>query len=1014
VILRYPDNEILEYSEATTITQGSYALKAVAPMTTTLNNALTRIITSPINLSNKTAITFDLRSSRTGANIKLGFHDSGGTTSEITPTIVSANTFQSVSFDISGVSNVNKDAIDKIIITIMNADAANTFYVDNILGVNPSLTSWVSSDSIATPISIDTSVKMEGYGSVKTTTTVASAATLDNMEYASDADAQTAYPQSLPTGGTITVVGGYRIHTFTSSGTWTNVTYGPTTIEALVVGGGGGGYNGTTVGGGGGGGAGGVLYSSGMSVSATDYSVTVGAKGGINTNGNNSVFNGLTAYGGGAPNNAGGSGGGARNANYTYGAGTAGQGYHGGSGVDGVYTGGPGGGAGAAGANSTSNSPAAGGVGLQYSISGTATYYGGGGGACWYKPGYAGGLAADGAGTIGGGGHGGSSWNCGEAGTGQDGIVILRYPDNRILQYSESSIKTQGSYSLKGVAPITTSLNNSITRTLTTPLDLSNKTAITFDLRSSRTGANIKLGFHDSGGTTSEITPTIVSANTFQSVSFDISGVSNVNKDAIDKIIITIMNADAANTFYVDNIQTTQKSSLNDTISLTTAATNLSSHQNISLWVRSTIAGQTMRFQFGETDSSEQTYDITITSANTWEQKVWDISGISSTARDAVTKYAFKVANASVSQTFYFDDVYANLGVNQPTSLLTEGLVNPVVNTYNPNFTAIHNDPDNQTAIYYRIQVNTASDFSGTTMWDSGKTSIAAVPSGSRSSNITYAGSTLQCHRTTYYWRIMFWDDEGTSSAWSDYQTFMIQTPPDTPSLDHPTDTQVNAPLFVSFKTTASDEDSDYLRYKILVCTDNAMMTGCQTLDQTTNQSGWMNQDSQSNTAYSSGTQATYTSPTAFAQGTTYYWKTYAIDPAGTNSWSTTQTTPYSFTTITIPSTPQSCIGLIKSADNTTIQLQWSDPLADQHVFEISKSIDSGTFNLLTTTAIGATQYLDTIASGHSYGYRIRGRITDSDGNYVYSTDYCTTNTANVQTGTVGISGLKLKGLQLH
>jgi len=33
---------------------------------------------------------------------------------------------------LSAVSNTNKDAIDSVIITIINADAANTFYIDNL------------------------------------------------------------------------------------------------------------------------------------------------------------------------------------------------------------------------------------------------------------------------------------------------------------------------------------------------------------------------------------------------------------------------------------------------------------------------------------------------------------------------------------------------------------------------------------------------------------------------------------------------------------------------------------------------------------------------------------------------------------------------------------------------------------------------------------------------------------------------------------------------------------------
>ncbi|MEO5355339.1 MAG: tail fiber domain-containing protein, partial [Magnetococcus sp. XQGC-1] len=65
-------------------------------------------------------------------DLNIGIHDSGGTTTEITPNITSADTYQSVTWDISGVSNANKDAIDQIIITIVNASAANTFYIDNM------------------------------------------------------------------------------------------------------------------------------------------------------------------------------------------------------------------------------------------------------------------------------------------------------------------------------------------------------------------------------------------------------------------------------------------------------------------------------------------------------------------------------------------------------------------------------------------------------------------------------------------------------------------------------------------------------------------------------------------------------------------------------------------------------------------------------------------------------------------------------------------------------------------
>ena len=121
-----------------------------------------------------------------------------------------------------------------------------------------------------------------------------------------------------------------------------------------------------------------------------------------------------------------------------------------------------------------------------------------------------------------------------------------------LQSYSESTIKTQGSYALKAVAAITSSLNKTLTHTFASPLDLTGVKNLRFDMRASRTGANVKLGLHDTGGTTTELTPTIATTDTFQTFSWDLSGVADANKDAIDTFIITITNADSANTFYLD------------------------------------------------------------------------------------------------------------------------------------------------------------------------------------------------------------------------------------------------------------------------------------------------------------------------------------------------------------------------------------------------------------------------------------------------------------------------------
>jgi hypothetical protein len=232
----------------------------------------------------------------------------------------------------------------------------------------------------------------------------------------------------IATGGNvITEVGEWRIHRFTSSGTFTVTGYkgDSLTVDYLIVAGGGGG--GMDMGGGGGGGA--VLNGT-MVLGTGAYTITVGAGGtgapaagtnGQNTShqynisatagGNSSAF-GFTANGGGyggssyfgyTPNYGyggnGGNGGGA--SGYSDGntgrAGSGNQGYNGGSNGGQYYSGG-GGGAGAVGASGTAR--ANGGVGKLVNILGKPFYWGGGGGGAAYS------LGTGGDGGLGGGGGG--------------------------------------------------------------------------------------------------------------------------------------------------------------------------------------------------------------------------------------------------------------------------------------------------------------------------------------------------------------------------------------------------------------------------------------------------------------------------------------------------------------------------------------------------------------------------------------------------------------------------------
>ena len=1074
--------------------------------------------------------------------------------------------------------NNNQITITKVITPegldwLNNKTRTYPIVIDLVIDTADTAASWVSSDTTNTVVSQETSLKMEGTGSVKVQTTTGISSTIDLMEYSSDANAQAAFASNTftATGGTETTSGIYRVHTYLSgTSSFTPSTSG--NVEALVVGGGGGGgaSSGASAGGGGGGG---LVYNSSFAVTAGAKTVTVGdggPGGTINTTnsgtkGTDSVFSTITATGGGAgggggkAGGAGGSGGGGGTNAGAGGSGTSGQGYAGGTAqTNGAFNSGGGGGAGGVGAGSGSTGN--GGVGVSSSISGSSLYYsGGGGGSSYTGASSTGGSSIGGIGGAyslgieatagmtnrGGGGGGGKRYSAGS--DGGSGIVIIRYPYQTLLSYSEATIKTQGTYSLKGIAKATNSLNQTLTRTIGSPLNLTNNTSVSFDIRSTRTGSNIKVGLHDSGGTTTEITPNITSANAFQTVTIDLSGVSNANKDVIDQIVITIVNADADNTFYIDNFGETNNS-YNDTITLTKAATDLTSITQLSFWVRSTVTGSFARFQFGETVSSEQTYNITIDSANTWEKKIWDISGITGSARNAVTKFAFLFTSDTQGAAFYFDDIRqandsptipsldspTNAATNQsplpalkttatdtesdylrykiefctnaemttgcqtftqpttypqtgwtgqdaetdgsnftayasgtqatytlqsvldpastyywrsyaidqggsdsygstqaspysfttttaptaPTIPYAEGTANPTnVLDLTPEFSAIHNDTDGDAANYYEINVNTNNSFTGTVMWNSEAVSMSNLANGARSTNVSYAGTALTFNGATYYWRIRFTDTFGAVGAWSATQNFTLNTVPTTPSLDAPTNTATGIGLFPSLLTTDTDINSDYLRYKIELCTDVGMSTGCQTFTQPTTypQTGWTGQDAETDgsnfTAYASGTQATYTIQSTLYPATTYYWRSYAIDQGGSNTWSATQTPPRSFTTTPAPAVATSC-RIRESLTDSSLTTVWTDNAFDENNYEVQRSVDGGAFSVLATTlAANSVSYQDsTITDGHTYQYRVAPYFTAGP---TYAT-WCTTQTLNLQLGIFSIKGLNLKGLNLH
>ena len=119
--------------------------------------------------------------------------------------------------------------------------------------------------------------------------------------------------------------------------------------------------------------------------------------------------------------------------------------------------------------------------------------------------------------------------------------------------YSEPIIKTQGLYSLKFIAQENTSLNKTLSHTISPPIDLTNYSTIYFDIRSNRIGSNISIGIHDTDGKITYTTPLIISPDTWQTIPWNISTIDNTDKDAINKSLITIIDATETNTFYLDN-----------------------------------------------------------------------------------------------------------------------------------------------------------------------------------------------------------------------------------------------------------------------------------------------------------------------------------------------------------------------------------------------------------------------------------------------------------------------------
>ena len=338
-------------------------------------------------------------------------------------------------------------------------------FVQSSDSINANVTVTPTSDSAATvtvPSAVHGSVTAGNVVTIKVTNSDGAVSPTQNVTAV-----------GLPTGGSITTSGSFRIHTFTSSGTF-GLTF-DTAVEYLVIAGGGGAGTRRHAGAGGAGGyrtnvsgqtsGGGGSAEAALNLTAANYTVTIGAggttpAGGSNTNagatvGGDTTFGSITSAGGGrggtydsgGTDGGSGGGGGAANNSSTFGGNaTASQGSNGGRG--GVNTGGGGGGGGggasAAGGNASgsdgSQQGGNGGDGLSSNITGSAVTRGGGGGGGGDSSGTRG-LGGSGGGGLGatasqnptsggantGGGSGAGGPDNRNAFAGGSGIVIVRY-----------------------------------------------------------------------------------------------------------------------------------------------------------------------------------------------------------------------------------------------------------------------------------------------------------------------------------------------------------------------------------------------------------------------------------------------------------------------------------------------------------------------------------------------------------------------------------------------------------
>ena len=293
------------------------------------------------------------------------------------------------------------------------------------------------------------------------------------------------------------------------------------------------------------------------------------------------------------------------------------------------------------------------------------------------------------------------------------GVWEIEMMETILQSYSEATIKTQGSYSLKGIAAITESLNKTLTRTIGSPIDLSGQTQIKFDIYAGRTGSNIKIGIHDAvaqlvidrtlgtpigdmtaGGGLAAGFDGNTDQGYLQSAGKDAVLTAYIGKDwgaGVTKTVsgfraygsnnygfklgndppnppITITLQGSTDNFVASIVDLGTATAVDDAAGLLilklTGINVTTAYRYHRLKIYANYAEYTTcaEAQFYETaggTTTEKTHSIS--SANTWETDIWDISAVADADKDAIDKIVITIVNADVTNTFYIDNMFADV-----------------------------------------------------------------------------------------------------------------------------------------------------------------------------------------------------------------------------------------------------------------------------------------------------------------------------------------------------------------